>query len=199
MANGIPALLSGAANVTNTASLLVSDAANIIGMFAGPQWGIFNQDGSIAIQPDSMISLDFKREWKIPNYPQEQGSFQSYNKVAMPSDTRIRLSKGGPAAVREAFLAQVSAAAASLNLYNVTMPEGTHILNVNFTSFAISRKSSSGVGMILIDLELEEIRVAPSAAFTNTAAPSGADATNTGTVQPQTPTTAQSAAASPIT
>jgi hypothetical protein len=198
MANGIPALLNSVANVANDAVLLVADAEIVLSMFAPPQWGIFNQDGSIAIQPDSMISLDFKREWRIPNYPQEQGAFQSYNKVATPSDTRIRLSKGGTAAVRGAFLAQVSAAAASLNLYNVKMPEGTHILNVNFTSYAISRTQSSGVGLILIDLELEEIRVTATTAFTNTAAPSGANSQSTGTVQPQTPTTAQSAAASLI-
>lgn len=196
MANGIPALLGQVTNAANTALLLVADALNVIGLFAGPQWGIFNQDGTLALQPDSMISLDFKRDWKIPNYSVEQGSFQSYNKVALPSDTRIRLSKGGTASQREDFLLQVSGAARSLNLYNVVMPEGALIRNVNFTSYGISRTATNGVGLISVDIQLEEVRATATATFSNTAAPSGADPVSTGSVQPQTPTTAQSAAAS---
>jgi len=196
MANGIPALLGQLANVTNTAVLLVADALNVIGLFAGPQWGIFNQDGTLALEPDSMISLDFKRDWKIPNYPVEEGSFQSYNKVALPSDTRIRLSKGGTVADRQAFLEQVAAVAESLDLFDVVMPEGALIQNVNFVSYALHRTSTNGVGLISVDLELEEVRETATATFSNTAAPSGADPVSTGSVQPQTPTTAQSAAAS---
>lgn len=185
MANGIPALLSSVANVTNTASLLVADASNILGFFCGPQWGIFNQDGSLAIQPDSMISLDFKREWKLPNYSQEQGSFQNYNKVALPGNTRIRMSKGGNATVRQEFLIQVATAAASLDLYNIVMPEGALIVNVNFLSYSMARTATNGAGMITIDMDLEEIRTTATSTYTNTAAPSGADPANTGAVQAQ--------------
>jgi hypothetical protein len=185
MANGIPSLLGQVVNVVNTAALLVADAEIILGLFAGPKWGVFNPDGSIALQPDSMISLDFRRDWKIPNYPVEQGAFQSYNKVGLPSDTRIRLSKGGTDSERHAFLVQVAAAAKSLNLYNIVMPEGALIQSVNFTSYAISRTSTNGVGLISIDLQLEEVRVTATAAFSNnnTAAPSGADPVNDGQVQ----------------
>lgn len=185
MANGIPALFGQVANVVNTAVLLVADAVNVLGLFAGPQWGIFNQDGSIAIHPDSMISLDFRREWKIPNYPIEQGSFESYNKVAMPSVTRVRLSKGGTPTERQAFLLQVSALASSLDLFDVVMPEGTLIQNVNIVSDGINRTATNGVGLISVDLMLEEVRVTAKAAFTNTAAPSGAGQVSNGSVQAQ--------------
>ncbi|NPT59110.1 phage baseplate protein [Paraburkholderia elongata] len=195
MVNGIPALLGKVANVATVGLLVVADATNILNLFSGPKWGIFNQDGSIAVKPDSMVSLDFKREWKIPNYPVEQGSFQSYNKVALPGNTRIRLSKGGTDADRSNFLTQVATVAQSLTLFNVAMPEGTLIRNVNFVDYSIHRTSTDGVGLILIDLELEEIRVTATATFANTTAPSGADPVSTGSVQPQPPTTAQSAAA----
>lgn len=195
MANGIPALLGKVANVTNTVGLLFADALNVIGLFAGPQWGVFNQDGTLALKPDSMISLDFRRDWKIPNYPIEQGSFQSYNKVALPSITRVRLSKGGSDSDRKDFLLQVSAAARSLILYNVVMPEGALIQNVNITNFSINRTSTNGVGLISIDLDLEEVRATATASFSNTAAPSGANPASTGSVQPQAPTTAQATAA----
>ena len=150
--------------------------------------------GTLALQPDSMISLDFRRDWKIPNYPVEQGSFQSYNKVALPSLTRIRLSKGGTTAERQAFLNQVASVTASLDLYNVVMPEGPFIQNVNFVNYGINRTSTNGVGLLSVDLELEEIRTTATAAYSNTAAPSGASPVSTGSVQPQTPTTAQATA-----
>lgn len=199
MANGIPALLGKVANVANTVNLIAADAANILNMFLPPQWGIFNPSGRIAIQPDSMISLDFKKDYKIPNYPMEQGAFQSYNKVSLPGTSRIRLSKGGTDDDRYNFLYQVQYAAASLHLYNVVMPEGKLIQNVNITNFSINRTATNGVGLISVDLELEEVRVTATAAFSNTAAPSGASATSTGSVQPQAPTSAQSAAATQST
>lgn len=196
MADGIPALLNQVASVSNPVSLVFSDVKGVLGLFAGPQWGIFNQDGSIALQPDSIISLDFKREWSIPNYPVEQGAFETYNKVALPSDTNIRMTKGGTDIERQNFLIQVSALAGSLTLYNVAMPEGTLILNVNIIRFDFRRTSTNGVGLLTVDVALREIRVTATAAFSSTAAPSGANPANDGSVQPQVPTTSQSAAAS---
>jgi hypothetical protein len=188
MANGIPALLGNVANVTNTISLVVADAQLILGMFAGPKWGIFNLDGSIALQPDSIVSLDLKREWSIPNYPQEQGAFQSYNKVMFPLDTNIRMTKGGTDDQRYRFLITLSTLAKSLKTFNVGMSEGRVIKNVTFTRFDSRRTSTNGVGLLTVDVALQEIRVAPNPAFTNTAAPSGADPQNGGAVQPQAPT-----------
>lgn len=199
MANGIPALWGQVANVVNTVGLLAADAVNVLNMFAGPQWGIFNQDGSIAIQPDSMVSLDFRRDWKIPNYPIELGSFESYNKVALPSITRVRITKGGTVADRQTFLLQISALASSLDLFNIVMPEGALIQNVNITSDGLNRTSTNGVGLLSVDLMLEEVRVTATSAYANTAAPSGADPVSTGSVQPQTPTTSQSTAATEST
>jgi hypothetical protein len=196
MANGIPALLGQVANVTNKVGLLVADAANILGLFAGPQWGIFNQDGSLAIQPDSMISLDFKKDYKIPNYPVEQGSFQSYNKVTLPRGIKVRMSKGGSNSDRANFIVQVNSAANSLNLYNVVVPEGTLTKNVSVLNYAFSRTSTNGVGLLSVDIEFIEIMTTATATFSNTAAPSGANPVSAGSVQPQTPTAAQSAAAS---
>jgi hypothetical protein len=194
MANGIPALLGQVAKVTNTIGLVVADAANILGMFAGPQWGILNQDGSVALQPDSMISLDFKKDYKIPNYPQEQGAFQTYNKVRLPRSIKVRISKGGTNSDRANFIVQVNSIANSLNLYNVVVPEGKLVNNVNVLNYAFSRTSTNGVGLLSVDIEFIEIMTTATTAFSNTAAPSGADPVSTGSVQPQTPTPPQNPA-----
>ncbi|KAA1013034.1 hypothetical protein FVF58_09595 [Paraburkholderia panacisoli] len=196
MANGIPALLGKVANVTNTVSLVVADAAIILGFFSGPKWGVFNQDGSLALQPDSIVALEFSREWRIPDYPVEQGSFESYNKVVLPSETRIRMTKGGSDADRYHFLGQLSALARSLTLLNISMPEGKMIQSVNINHFNLSRTSTNGVGLVTVDVALKEVRVTATSAFSNTAQPSGSDPTSTGAVQPQAPTSAQSSAAS---
>jgi hypothetical protein len=196
MASGIPALLGKVAKVTNTASLLVADAKILLGMFAGPKWGIFNTDGSLAIKPDSMVSLDFKKEYKIPDYPQEQGSFQTYNKVTRPRDVRVRMTKGGSDSDRAQFIVQINHAANSLKLYKIAMPEGTVTDNMSILNYSFSRTATNGVGLLSVDMEFVEVLATATAAYSNTAAPSGADPVSTGSVQPQAPTTAQAAAAS---
>jgi len=194
MVNGIPPLLTNIGNVVTTVSILRSDAAIVLGLFADPQWGVFNQDGSIALQPDSIIDLDFKKDWQIPNYRQEQGAFQTYNKITLPYDIRVRMTKGGTDSERANFLLAVESAAASLNLYEVVTPEITYP-NANITHYDYRRTSTNGVGLLTVDLWLLEVRVTATVQFQSTAAPSGTNPTNDGNVLPQVPTTSQSAAA----
>lgn len=52
----------------------------------------------------STIEFDFEANYHISDYPQEQGAFQSYNKVQMPFECRVRLACGGTIAQRQAFL-----------------------------------------------------------------------------------------------
>ncbi|MEI7296594.1 phage baseplate protein [Paraburkholderia tropica] len=192
MANGIPNLLGQVASVTNTVSLVTSDVELVLSLFASPKWGI-GQDGVYSIVPDSIVSVEYKRDWSVPNYPQESGAFQSYNKVSLPYDAHIRMTKGGTVSDRQSFLTTLDAMAASLELYDVVMPEVVYS-NANIVHYDYRRTSTNGVGLLTVDVWLEEIRVAPDAAFTNTAAASGSDSQQTGMVQPQTATTAQSAA-----
>lgn len=52
----------------------------------------------------STIEFDFEANYHISDYPQEQGAFQSYNKVQMPFECRVRLACGGTIAQRQAFI-----------------------------------------------------------------------------------------------
>jgi len=194
MASGIPSLLNQVAQVTNDVALVVADAPNILNVFAGPQWGI-GQNGFFVLVPDSIISIDYKNDWNLPDYPMEPNAFGNYNKVNTPFDVRVQMTKGGTVAERSAFLDAVEAIAQSTDLYDVVMPERV-LSNVNVTHFDYRRTSTAGAGLLTVDLWLLEIRIAAAPSFANTAQPSGADPVNTGTVQPQTPTTSQSAAAS---
>lgn len=197
MAFGIPSLLNQVAQVTNNIALVSADVANVLNMFVGPQWGI-GQNGLFVLTPDSIISVDLKKDWHLPDYPMEPNSFGNYNKVNTPFDVRVQMTKGGTVAERSAFLDAVETIAQSTDLYDVVMPERV-LSNVNVTHFDYRRTSTAGAGLLTVDLWLIQIRIAAAPSYANTAQPSGADPVNTGTVQPQPPASNQSAAASVFT
>jgi hypothetical protein len=131
------------------------------------QWGIFNKDGTLAIMPDSIKSIEYNQTWRLPNYPMEQGAFQSYNKVQMPFDVRVSLTKGGNDADREYFLDSIELAANSINLYDVVTPDMVY-KNVSIEHIDYRRTATNGVKLLTVDLSLLEIRV-PSSSSSNTA------------------------------
>ena len=59
----------------------------------------------------STVEFDFDQEWTIADYPQEQGAFQSYDKVQLPFECRVRLACGGSASQRQTFLNTIFAIA----------------------------------------------------------------------------------------
>jgi hypothetical protein len=132
------------------------------------------------------------KEWRIPNYPVEQGAFETYNKVFLPQIFKIRMTKGGTVGDRAAFLSQLDQMAASLNLYSVITPEGSANNSVNVSNYSYTRTSTNGAGLLTVDIEFIEVMVNATAEFSNTSQPDGLDPTNTGTVQAQTPTASMS-------
>lgn len=197
MANGIPPLLNQVNDGVDLAILLVADAVNIASMFAPPVWGVY-LDNAIAIDADSFVGMEYDGDWRVPNYTQEQGAFQSYNKVRMPFSVMVTLSKGGSEADRNAFIVQTAAAAESINLYDVVTPEFVYA-SASIVRVGYRRIARNGAHFILADLHFEQIRITATQAFSNTKAPSGANAVQTGTVQPQTPSQAQGALAASAT
>lgn len=172
--------------------LLIADIATVFRLFEGPQWGVFDQSGSPVAIPDSVVSVDFRREWRISDYPVEQGGFQSYDKVAVPYDARVQFACDGTTTPRSLFLAQIDAAANALDLFTVVTPDQTYP-NVNIVHYGYRRERQNGVGIILVDIWLEEIRDTVQTQFTNTKQSTGAADTNIGGVQPVQPTPAQAA------
>ena len=192
---GIPPLTTPLHFVTNV--LAVADAVSAILGFGTPQWGIFDQSNNPVIAADSVVAVDYKQGWHIADYPIEDGDFASYNKVATPFDAKVTFTQGGTESDRAAFLAAIEAAAASLALYNVVTPEKTY-LNANIEHYDYRRTSRNGVGLLMVDVGLVEIRQVATTTFTQTAQPSGADQVNGGTVQAITPTPTQQSAASSL-
>lgn len=180
---GVPNLASYAAG---TIALMIEDAiGSLVFGNSASVWGVY-QDGLPVIDHDSFVAFDFRQDFSILDYPVEDGGFQSYNKVQLPPEIRVRVSCGGPISRRQAFLASIDAVMSTTELYDVVTPE-TVYLGYNFSHRDFRRAGDQHNGLIVVDLWLTRIRETSSATFTNTQQPPAAGQQNTGNVQPQTP------------
>lgn len=160
------------------------------------QWGVFDKNGKRALEPDSIFAMEPSREFRISDYPVENGGFQSFNKVALPGEVRATVTKGGTSASRRQFLAAVDAMVATTALYTLVTPEGT-FPNRNLIRYEYRRSAERGASLLALELIFEEVRVTAKGKYSTTKAPSGADPINGGPVRPTTPTPAQTPAGAP--
>ena len=86
----------------------------------------------------STIEFDFDQEWAIADYQQEQGGFQSYDKVQLPFECRVRVACGGPWSQRQAFLNAIFAIAGG-------SPLGSASLITSALSSAASRAGLTSI------------------------------------------------------
>jgi hypothetical protein len=216
-APGVPPILRQVGAVQSTVVALAADAVTILSLFQGPQWGLFNADGSpvfggptsssllnnlasgIGLSSQSVLEMEFSQDYAISTAPQEQGAFVSYNKVSRPYTARVSYTVGGLAATRTAFLQAAQALVASLALLTLATPEFSYA-NCNAVHYDYRRMNRAGVTLIVVDIWVEQVRVTQAAAFSNsnTASPDAASQTNGGTVQ-ATPDTNPNSVAGPAT
>src|SRR5689334_14305778 len=101
-------------------TLLTADGVDT-GQFS-KRWGVF-KNGQPVVSFDSFIGIDYRQGWTIADFPLEQGAFESYDKVALPFDVRVKFAAGGTLQNREQCLQSVQAIAKTLELYDVVTPE----------------------------------------------------------------------------
>jgi hypothetical protein len=176
---GLPPLPAGV-NVITNAVLLVADAISI-GPSADPQWGIF-LNGVAVVVSDNVTAFSFKKSSRLSKYPQEQGAFATYNKVAIPFEPKIRFSTGGSIADKQAFIASIDAISGDTNLYDVITPEVTYS-SCNVIDYDYDR-AHGNAGLLEIEVMLEQVVIAGASTFSNTASPTDAAQVNNGLVQP---------------
>jgi hypothetical protein len=193
---------------------LIGDAISIVNLFRGPQWGIFTQGGDPLIVGTSVVGVEFHQEANVCTHPVEDGGFRSYNKVMRPWESRVTIADDGTATMaadgplgllaglvvgpylaeskRSDFLQLLDDTLKSLDLCAVVTPEFTYE-SANVTRYGYHREARGSSSMIVVDIGVEEIRIAPSPQFSqsNTASPSATDPLSGGTPSPSTPTAAQ--------
>ncbi len=178
---GVPPLSSYATGGLLATALLTADSPGLfLGSFT-PLWGIF-LGGAPVVTADSVVGFAYKQEWAISDYPVEQGSFETYDKVAIPFDARVRFSAGGSEANRLALLSSIASIADDhKNLYTVITPEAVYD-SVTISHYDYHRTASNGVGLIVVDVWCFHVIVVTAASATQS--PSGAAPVPQGTVQP---------------
>ena len=127
------------------------------------KWGIFDEAGNEAIVPDSFIGLEYSNSANIPTHPQEEGSFESYNKVQNPKICTVMVAKGGTKKELADFITTLETLQASLDLYTIVTPNKSYT-RANIDRCDYRRTTDNGAGMIVATLHATEIRAA-SAAF----------------------------------
>jgi hypothetical protein len=162
----------------------------------GPTWGIYDARGGNSgdvgrCKADSMLSFDFRAESKISDFPVEQGGFATYNKVIMPNESVIRLTRSGTVAERANWLQGIDNVYRSQTLCHVVTPEKVY-LNVVIESYDLSRRQGETENRLIVDMRLKEIRQVAVAFSTvkvtaNAKNPASVGKANSGQVQPVKP------------
>lgn len=157
-------------------------------MFGGPQWGIFDQSGNALLEANSVLGVEYARDYQVSDYPQEQGAFESYNKVKVPFQAKVVFLIGTDIDYRSNFLNALEQAVSSLDLVTVVTPEISYP-SANLTHAGYRRVARNGVTLIAIDVGLVEVRVVQAGVTSNVKSVNAVAQQNNGVVQAQ-PTTA---------
>lgn len=165
--------------------LLNQDSQGLPNSPGQPAWGIY-LNGAPVILADSVISFEYKKDYTLSDYPVEQGGFATYDKVELPFDVRFTFSKGGSDSDRQDFLNSVEAIKGNTILYDAYIPECIYT-NVNVSHYDFRRTSSNGLGLLVINIYLIQVRVTGEQAFSNTQNAGSANPQNNGNVQAQPP------------
>lgn len=167
-------------------SLLTSDAVDL-GSSNDSVWGIF-QNGAPVVVAESVVAVDYRREFAISDYPVEQGAFESYDKVQLPRDVHMRFTAGTQAA-RNELLSSIDAIIATTQLVDFVTPDEVYT-SLTLSHEDYSRTAQRGLGLLQVEvwgLEVVQTGTAATSSSPNTALPSGAAQDNGGTVTPTSP------------
>lgn len=177
---GVPPLPRLPGVVPAIIDLLTGDAGSLFGGLSAPVWGLF-LNGEPVVTAESVVSFDYKQGYGLSSYQVEPNAFETYNKVQKPFSVRLRFSTGGTPADRAALIATAQAAVDSLDLMDAVTPEVTYT-SLNPIDIDYRRTAQKGVGLLVVDLLCEQVRVTASSSFAQNPASTatGADGTTTG-------------------
>lgn len=180
---GLPPLPSIVLPDFSPVELIFGDVLSLLPGFSGDQWGLF-LDGVAVVVADNVVGFEFKQDYRIASYPIEEGSFESFNKVQTPYGVRLRFSSGGSAADRQALIESVDNIIGSLDLFDAVTPEKVYP-DLNPVHQDLHRTARNGVGLLVIDLFCEQVRVTATPQFassqTSTVSPTGSTTSSSST------------------
>jgi len=150
---------------------------------AQSEWGVFDaEDGANILPADAVFSFETQSDERIADYPVEEGGFQSYNKVSVPSQHKVTfLVERG----QREFITILEVTRLSLAELDVVTPFYTYS-SVNLIHWGMRQEARAGVKLLRIDTWFEEVRVIGTAQRSDdTRSPNGQNPQGGGAVQPQ--------------
>lgn len=182
------------ANLTQSLALVSNDLVSFNAYNQAP-WGVY-EDGAPVVTADTTLAVIYKQEFAVADYPIEEGGFESYDKVQIPYDVRIRLLAGGSDAAISALEQSAQAVAGSINDdYQVVTPTRVYS-NATCSHQDSQRVEKQGTNMVMIEMWFLEIRTTAqqSGGSASTASPDSTPSVDAGDVQ-SNPITASNAQA----
>ncbi len=182
-----------------SAPTIIAVSANVLtalfGNLLSPElWSIQDSSGNDVIVPDNFLEFEHRPRWRVSDFP-VQGTattptaFANYNKVKLPAEWRVRISKSGTLADRQALLTALDAAANNVALYSIITPERTY-KNVDIQYYDVVREGGEGA-YFLTHIDIYFIEVVPVQAQYSTTTLSNAQNSSAqpisaaGTIAPQ--------------
>ena len=134
---------------------------------ANQVWGVFDKNGIQVLEPDSFLGIDLQKNYRVSDYPVEQGAFSSYNKVETPYTSVVGMAKGGDQNERAEFLKALTALSASFDTYTIITPDDI-FLNANIEHFDYIRRADQGANLVAVNIGFRQIRNTPSIRYSKT-------------------------------
>jgi len=154
-------------------------------------WGLYKTDGTIALAVDNIAMVEPMREFRMSDYPTEDGGFQTFNKIATPGEVRVRVTKGGSDADRATFLSRLDTMLETVaQLFSVVMPETT-LINRSVVRYDYERTAQKGLTLLSVEITLVEVRQSVASAFSDSKAAEGTAQVLGGPKQPRAVTLQQ--------
>ena len=188
LAPGAPSVFGA---IADAVTVLTGDQLDVGPPDSSSQWGLFDDSGTNVLDVDNVVAVEYAKDWRVSDYPMEQGAFQSYNKVETPAEPLVVFTVGGSEQRRAAFLTTLDALTASTEVFDVVTPEISYS-NMNVVRYTYGRRADRGATLITAEVHLMQIRQTVKTTFTKekVQSVSGASPVNNGTVQAQPDTPA---------
>lgn len=155
---GYPVLKSGKIPAPITSVLSSAIGSLWSALFPGEKWGIYEPGTETPIlEVDSVVELGVNGSAEASSYKIETGSFASYNKVRNPTAILLRVTKEGQAITRASIVNWLELNVSAASMFDVVMPEKRYT-NYTVVDYRILRNSSSGAGLIVADITVQEVR-----------------------------------------
>lgn len=158
---GIPTLLKKQAKAVAITLLGNSAGALVDALFGEQKWGIYvSGTQNPGVYVSSVVEIDVSGDASVSDYPIENGSFTSYNKVINPNIFGIRITQDGSESLRSELFKWLERNIESTDLYDIVCPENTWT-NSTLLRYRTIRNAESGASMVTIECVFQQVRELP--------------------------------------